>query len=88
MTGSIYTAAFWRATFERVIATAVQALLALVIVDGFDVLNADWRGIGLAVATAALLSLIKNVAANAITKTGPSLTNDERVTGAEDGRLP
>lgn len=83
MTTSIYTAAFWRATFERVLATAIQTFIAVAFVDGVDLARVGWKGIALAVGSAALLALLKCVVANLATKDGPSLTHSEKVTPAE-----
>lgn len=76
---TIWSRGFWAATAERVLVTAVQALLAVLTADGFDLISADWRGILVAVGTAALLSLLKAIVANAATKNGPSLTDSEQV---------
>ena len=76
---TIWTRDFWSATAERVLMTAAQVLIAVLTADGFDLIAANWRDIGVMVGTAALLSLLKSVAANAATRTGPSLTNSEQV---------
>lgn len=72
---------FWKDVAERVIATAAQVLIALFTADGFDLLQADWAAMGVAVAVAAALVVLKSVAANAAV--GPSispasLAKDER----------
>lgn len=82
---SIWTGAFWQATAERVIATIVGALVAVLAADGFDVLNADWRGIVTTIGIAGAVSLLKAILANVATKTGPSLTNSEQVVPSELG---
>ena len=78
----MWTKEFWTATAERVIASVVGAILAVLTADGFDVITADWRGILIAAAVAGFISLAKGIVANAATKTGPSLTNAEVVTSA------
>lgn len=80
---TIYTRAFWVATFERVLATAIQTFIAVAFVDGIDLLRVGWEGVATAVGAAALLALLKCVAANLATRTGPSLTDAERVHPAE-----
>ena len=76
---SIYGRAFWVATFERVLMTALQTFLAVAFVDGVDLLRVGWSGVLAAVGSAAALSLVKCLVANLATRTGPSLTNDEQV---------
>jgi hypothetical protein len=83
MEHSIWSGAFWRATIERIIRTAAGALLALVIVDGFDLLAADWVGILSTVGLAALVSLLMAITSNAATKSGPALTDSEQVVPPE-----
>jgi hypothetical protein len=76
---TIWTVDFWKATAERVLATALQVLVTMVTIDGLEVIVTDWKGIGIAVGSAAALSLIKSVLANVATKNGPSLTDSEQV---------
>ena len=80
---TIWTPAFWRATAERIIATIVGALIAVLTADGFDVLSVDWPGILTTIGLAGLVSLLKAILANVATQTGPSLTNSEQVVPAE-----
>ena len=80
---TIWTAAFWRATAERVIATIVGALVAVLTADGFDLLKVDWTGVLVTIGTAGLVSLLKAVLANVATKNGPSLTSSEQVVPPE-----
>jgi hypothetical protein len=74
---------FWKAAAERVIATAAEALLALLLVDGFGVADlagsATWSVVGIA----ALASLLKSVIAAG--KDGnPSIGSIEKVTPKVD----
>jgi hypothetical protein len=80
---TIWTADFWKSAAERVVATFVMALLGFLAADGFDWLSADWDQILAAAGFAAGLSLLKCLAANLTTKTGPSLTNSEQVVPPE-----
>ncbi|MEU0807354.1 holin [Streptomyces sp. NPDC005970] len=67
------TAAFWKATFERMVRTFAQAVLALVSGDGLGVLDVDW-GQALSVGgLAAVLALLTAVATSGGTE-GPGLT--------------
>jgi hypothetical protein len=70
---------FWLATLERVVRTAAGAMLALIIVDGFDLLTADWVGILSAITVASLISLLMAISSNGVTKSGPALTDSEQV---------
>lgn len=76
---TIWSKDTWKAIAERVVSTTVQALIAVLTADGFDLINANWKDIGIIVGTAALLSFLKSILANAATKTGPSFTNSEQV---------
>jgi len=70
---------FWKATAERVIRTVVGALISLLIVDGFDLRDADWADIAATVGLAALISLLFAISSNVATKSGPALTDSEQV---------
>jgi hypothetical protein len=83
MNPTIWTRAFWQATAERVIATVVGALVAVLTADGFDLLNTNWQGVLTTIGVAAAVSLLKAVLANVATQNGPSLTNSEQVVPAE-----
>lgn len=76
---SIWTKDFWKATAERVVSTAAQAGLLAIGADQFDVLQLDWSSFAGFVGGGAVLSLLKSLAANAITQTGPGLTDAEQV---------
>jgi hypothetical protein len=73
----MFTLLFWKATLERIVVTAAQALAALLITDGFDITDLGaaqtWSVVGLA----ALLSLLKCVIAGASSNGSPSLTSAE-----------
>lgn len=60
---TIWTAAFWKDAGERVLSTAVQALLGLIVVTGFrldDLLNIEmWQTVG----AITFVALVKVVAA-------------------------
>lgn len=73
---------YWIAVFERFIATVAQAGAATLVVTadtGGGVLEVDWLATGSIALLAGVLSILKSLAANAATKTGPSLTNAEVV---------
>lgn len=70
---------YWIALIERVIATFLQTLLAVLVVDGFDFISASWKDIFIASAFAAGIALIKGLLANMATNNGPGLTDSEQV---------
>ncbi len=59
----MFTAAFWRDTAERVIATAAQAALGVLGTDAFDLVEFDWRAGALTIGIAAAASLLKALVA-------------------------
>ncbi|MHA7210783.1 holin [Arthrobacter sp. MDT1-65] len=73
----MFTLTFWKATLERVLVTAAEALLALLTADGFGILElgagATWSVVGLA----ALAALLKCVITGASTNGSPSVVNAE-----------
>lgn len=77
MSDSIWTKDFWKATAERGISTAAQAGLLYIGADQFNVLEFDWRSFGGFIGGGAALSLLKSLAANAVTQSGPSFTQAE-----------
>ena len=77
----MFTLAFWRATAERAVKTFAQALAALLVADGTDLLTTNW-GDRLSVAgMAAVVSVLTSVASSA-TGAGPSLGNAETLNPA------
>lgn len=79
---TIWNGLFWKDVAERVIATVVQVLIALFTVDGFNLANVDWQATLIAAATAAILVVLKSVAANVLvsnnTVSPASLARDDR----------
>lgn len=74
----MFTKPFWIATAERVIASIVGAVLAVLTADGFDILNADVRAVLATAGLAGLVSLLKAlVASNIGDNRGPSLANEK-----------
>lgn len=57
----MFTLSFWKSTFERVLATFVQALLPLLV--GANLFDVDWKVALGAAGSAAALSLLKCLAA-------------------------
>lgn len=51
---------------ERVIASALGGFLAVVSLDGLDILHTDWKGALAAAAGAAIVSVLKGLAARFI----------------------
>lgn len=73
-----YTGAFWKATFERVLATFVEAYFGLYLAGDviLNVFDFNWvTGLGPALGIA-LLSLIKSLLAANVGGAGPSLANE------------
>lgn len=62
---SIWTSLFWKDTVERVISTVAQVLIAILSVDGLDLLQLDLTAIVSTVAIAGALVVLKALAANA-----------------------
>ena len=69
----LWSTAFWKATAERVITTFAEALVAVLIV-GNSIAAVDWPDALAVAALAAVVSLLKCVAASGVSPaTGPSL---------------
>jgi hypothetical protein len=69
----LYSVLFWKDAAERAIATGIQALLALVLAGpAFNVFDFDWNSALVVVASAAVLSVVKSLAANALTNNSVS----------------
>lgn len=64
----MFTRLFWRDTVERVVSTMAQALLALLLTDGFDLLTFDWKAGLSVVVTAGVISLLKAIVADKLSK--------------------
>lgn len=64
---SIWSGLFWKDTAERVIATIAQVLIAVLSVDGLDLIALDWTAALTTVVVAGALSLLKAIVANAVT---------------------
>ena len=70
----MWTAEFWKAAGERALSTFAQALLAVLSADGLDLITAPWSSALSTAGLAAVLSVLKSVAANKVYGAGPSLT--------------
>jgi hypothetical protein len=75
----MYTAAFWKDVFERVVATFAQTFLALVGVDVTGWLSLDWATIAITSLIAAGLSVLKSLASGLVGTPVPSVVNYEYV---------
>ncbi len=73
---SIWTGAFWKATAERAVSTAAQSAILVVAADQFNALTFDWPTLGGFAAGGAVLSVLKSLAVNAATGTGPSVAGE------------
>lgn len=76
----MWSVEFWKATAERAVFTFAQALLAILIIGATDLLSAPWTSALSTAGLAALLAVLKCIAANGIGTPGPSLAN-ERIGG-------
>lgn len=81
---TIWTRAYFEGLAERVIATFLQAFIAAFGLDAIAIGAQGWDGINWGPALgiaggAALLSLLKGIIGNIVTKDGPSLTHAEVV---------
>lgn len=76
----MYDSLFWKDVFERVVATVAQVLIALFTADGFDLLAADFTAMLAAAGVAAILVVLKSLAASAVGRTvsPASLAKDDR----------
>ncbi len=75
----IFSAAFWRATFERAISTAAQSALLAWGGGTLPAVSLPWWTIPAFAAGGAVLTVLKALAAAKATGDGPSLTNAEKL---------
>ena len=64
---SIWTSLFWKDAIERVLSTVAQVLIAVLSVDGLNLVALDWTAVLSTVAIAGALSLLKAIVANSVT---------------------
>ena len=69
----MFTGQFWKATAERAIKTAAQALIAFLTVDYVPGTDLDFGDAGLGVLVATLLSVLSSIVSAGAGGTGPSL---------------
>lgn len=75
----MWTLIFWRAVAERAVWTFAQALLGILTVGATGLLTTPWVPALSAAGMAALLSVLKSLAANYTTGNGPSLGGEEHL---------
>lgn len=78
---TIWNSLFWKDVAERVIATVAQVLIALLSVDGLDLVNIDLTATLSTIAIAAALVVLKSLVANEFvgqTVSPASLAKDDR----------
>ena len=78
---TIWTPAFWRAAAERAVKTFAQTAGALIVAAGTGLLDTDWLALVSVSGMAALVSLLTSIGSDALTGSGPSLSNAEVVAG-------
>jgi hypothetical protein len=66
--------AFWKATFERMVRTFAQAVLALLGGDGLGLIDVDWGQAFSIGGLAAVAALLTAIVASGGSTTGPGLT--------------
>lgn len=76
---TIWTLAFWKAATERGVKTFAQAFAALLVAAGTGLLETDWTTSLSVAGMAAVISLLTSIGSDAVTGSGPSLTNAETV---------
>ena len=77
----MFTAAFLKAVAERAIKTFAQAAAALLVGNGTGLLDTDWAAVLSVAGIAAVVSILTSIGSDALTGSGPSLTNAEIVEG-------
>lgn len=78
---NIWNSFFWKDVAERVIATVAQVLIALLSVDGLDLVNIDLTAVLSTIAISAALVVLKSLVANEFvsgTVSPASLAKDDR----------
>jgi hypothetical protein len=73
----MFTLAFWKAAFERAAKTFAQALAALLVADGTNIIATDWGGRTSVAAMAAVVSVLTSVASSGVGDGGPSLGTEK-----------
>lgn len=76
----MFSSLWLKDTFERVVFTALETLLAVLSADGFDVVNFSVTGAAVTIGIACLAALVKSMAAGGIGQTvsPASLAKDSR----------
>lgn len=57
----MFTRSFWRQALERAAKSAAQAVVAVLIADGANILTLDWAVVGGAVLTGGALSVLTSI---------------------------
>lgn len=76
-TAGIWSRPFWKATAERAISTVAQTEVAVLTAAGVGLIEAPWWASLSASGMAGLLSVLKSIAAAAVTDGSPSLVDAE-----------
>lgn len=84
----MFSLAFWKASAERAISTAAQVFIATVGVGAIGFGDVDWVSVLSISGVAALLSVVKSVAVNGLTGTGPSVTTAEQTVAKDEIVIP
>lgn len=76
--------AYWLATLERAVKTAVQTTLALLTTEATGITDIDWSGIGSAVGLATLISVLTSLGSIQLAPgDGPAAFGPEKIEDKE-----
>ncbi|MDT0381445.1 holin [Streptomyces sp. DSM 42041] len=79
------TAAFWRATLERMVRTFAQAVLALLGGDGMGLVDVDWGAAFSVGGLAAVVALLTAIVTSGAGGEGPGVTETVNHAGPGSG---
>jgi hypothetical protein len=88
---TIWTPAFRKALLERVLWTLAQVVVGFgtaFLANGATFSGWDWKNTLVAIIVSTVSALIKGIAANAVTKTGPGTSPSEQVVPPEPQPKP
>lgn len=75
------TSDFWKATFERMVRTFAQAVLATAGAGGLGVLDVDWGQAASVGGLASVLALLTAIATSGAGRPGPGITETSAPSG-------
>ncbi|VXB81422.1 holin [Aeromicrobium sp. 9AM] len=72
---TIFTKSFLKDAAERAIKTVAQSAAALLVGDGFGILNVDWSTVGSVAGLAGIVSLLTSIGSGYVGDDSPSLVD-------------